>query len=346
MNTSKKTLNATKVPALIITLFAIIMLGYVLWIVDTQPRTDDAYVYADIINVVPEVSGRIIELPIMDNQEVRKGDLLFRIDPRLYKESLNAAHARLASLNEKIILTQRSVDAQQFFADSMKAAVRRSQVILEQTIDSYNRKKNLSYQRYVSAEELEQALTSKRSAQADLESTQMQAKQAIAAISSVKALEAQKEEIKAQIATAELNLEHTVVRAPFDGRVASLRTTIGQYASAQRAIFTLIDTSRWYVIANFRETDLKNVRPGIKASLYLMSDTQQRFEGEVESVSYGVLPDDGSDVSAGLPKVKRSINWVHVSQRFPVRIAVKDPLPELFRIGTSAVATLYPEPAR
>lgn len=153
----------------------------------------------------------------------------------------------------------------------------------------------------------------------------LQAQQASAAVSGVDALVAQRAEVEAQIAIAELNLEYTEVRAPFDGRVASLRTTVGQFASALKPVFTLIDTRHWYVVANFRETDLKGVRAGMPATVYLTSDTGKRFGGTIDSISYGVLPDDGGVVLDGLPRVARSINWVHVSQRFPVKIAVRDP---------------------
>ncbi len=241
----------------LIVVTALVLLGVVLWRLDRAPTTDDAYVYADTINVVPEVNGKIVEMPVRDNQPVKRGDLLFRIDPRPYQDALDQARARRVTLDRQIALTQRS-------------------------------------------------------------------------------------EVDAQIALAELNLEFTEVRAPFDGRVAALRTTVGQFASALKPVFTLIDTRHWYVIANFRETDLKDVRAGMPATVYLMSDTGRRFDGTIDSISYGVLPDDGGVVLEGLPRVARSINWVHVSQRFPVKIAVRNPDPETFRIGTSAVATLRP----
>ncbi|OAT50966.1 inner membrane component of a tripartite multidrug resistance system [Kluyvera georgiana ATCC 51603] len=133
------------------------------------------------------------------------------------------------------------------------------------------------------------------------------------------------------------------VRAPFDGRVVSLKTSIGQFASAMKPIFTLIDTRHWYVIANFRETDLKNIHTGTPATLLLMSDSGKTFSGKVDSIGYGVLPDDGGIVIGGLPRVSRSINWVRVAQRFPVKIMVDKPDAGLFRIGASAVASLEPQ---
>src|ERR1700761_5421115 len=329
-----------RLPAVAIVLIAIVLLCVVLWRLDRAPSTDDAYVYADTINVVPEVSGRIVELPVRDNQAVRKGELLLRIDPRPYQAALNQAQGRLDALNKQIALTQRSVNAQQYNADSVKAAVERARAVANQATDTLRRTEPLLGQGYVSAEEVDRARTAQRAAQAELNASMLQAQQAAAAVSGVDALVAQRAEVEAQIKIAELNLEFTEVRAPFDGRVVSLRTTVGQFASALKPVFTFIDTRHWYVVANFRETDLRNVRAGTPAAVYLMSDSGKRFTGMVDSIGFGVLPDDGGLVLEGLPRVQRTINWVHVSQRFPVKIAVNSPDPNLFRIGTSAVATL------
>jgi multidrug efflux system membrane fusion protein len=134
-----------------------------------------------------------------------------------------------------------------------------------------------------------------------------------------------------------------MVRAPFDGRVVNLDIAQGEYAATGRHLFTLIDTRAWYVIANFRETALKGIRPGMAAEVYLMSDPRRRFGGTVQSIGFGVFPQEGGSSSSGLPQVPRSINWVRVAQRFPVRIRVENPPPELFRIGASAVALIPPE---
>ena len=190
-------------------------------------------------------------------------------------------------------------------------------------------------QGFASQEDLHQARTAEKAARAELEATLLQAKQASAAVTGVDAMVAQRAGVLAQIALAELHLEFTEVRAPFNGVVVALKTTVGQYA------FTLLDDDRWYVIANFRETDLNNVRPGVAARITVMTNHNRTFNGVVDSVGSGVLPEGGS-VIEGLPLIQKSINWVHVSQRFPVKIAVSDPDPELFRMGASASAVLQP----
>ncbi|MCS2155811.1 multidrug transporter subunit MdtN [Scandinavium sp. H11S7] len=334
--------NKQKTTLIVLTVAALIVLALVVWRIDARPRTDDAYAWADTITVSPEVSGRILEQPVRDNQLVQKDALLFRIDPATYEAALKQAQAKLAGLNRQIELTQRSVNAQKFSAGSAKASIASAQADAKKAADTLRRLAPLLSQGFASAEEVDQARAANASAQSRLQSLQLQAKQAEAAVSGVDALVAQRAEIEAQIDIAKLNLAHTEVRAPFTGRVASLKTSIGEFVSAGKPVFTLIDTTHWYVIANFRETELKNIQEGTPARVWLMSDTGKTFDGQVDSISYGVLPDDGGSIIAGLPAVKRNINWVHVSQRFPVKIRVTNPDPHLFRVGASAVATLQP----
>ncbi|EEX0393599.1 TPA: multidrug efflux transporter periplasmic adaptor subunit MdtN [Escherichia coli] len=313
MESTPKKAPRSKFPALLVVALALVALVFVIWRVDSAPSTNDAYASADTIDVVPEVSGRIVELAVTDNQAVKQGDLLFRIDPRPYEANLAKAEASLAALDKQIMLTQRSVDAQQFGADSVNATVEKARAAAKQASDTLRRTEPLLREGFVSAEEVDRARTAQRAA------------------------------VEADIALTKLHLEMATVRAPFDGRVISLKTSVGQFASAMRPIFTLIDTRHWYVIANFRETDLKNIRSGTLATIRLMSDSGKTFEGKVDSIGYGVLPDDGGLVLGGLPKVSRSINWVRVAQRFPVKIMVDKPDPEMFRIGASAVANLEPQ---
>ncbi|MGF6636605.1 multidrug transporter subunit MdtN [Paraburkholderia sp. 35.1] len=330
-------------PAIVLILIATALLIFVIAMLDRSPRTDDAYAYADTIDVVPEVNGRIVELAVHDNQAVKQGDLLFQIDPRPNADAMARAKASLVALDRQIELTQRTVNAQQYNAESVHASVESAQAAAIQATDTLRRTEPLLPQGYVSAEDVDRARTAQRAAQAQLSAARLQAQQAAAAVSGVDALVAQRAVVMAEIAIAELNLEFATVRAPFDGRVVSLKTSTGQFASALKPVFTLIDTRRWYVVANFRETELKGIRAGTPATVYLMSDTSQHFRGVVDSVSYGVQPDEGGlALPGGLPHIQRSLNWVHVSQRFPVKIRIEDPNLDLFRVGTSAVAVLHP----
>ncbi|RKT27554.1 multidrug efflux system membrane fusion protein [Paraburkholderia sp. RAU2J] len=343
MATTVSTTSKRKWPAVILVVVTLLLLLFVIRLLDRAPRTDDAYVYADTIDVVPEVNGRIVELAVRDNQAVKQGDLLFSIDPRPYQDALTRGKASLVALDRQIELTQRTVNAQQYNAQSVRAAVERARAAAGQASDTLHRMEPLLSHGYVSAEDVDRARTAQRATQAELSAAQLQAQQAAAAVSGVDALVAQRAVVMAEISIAELNLEYSTVRAPFDGRIVSLKTSTGQFASALKPVFTLIDTRHWYVVANFRETELKGIRTGTPATVYLMSDTGQRFQGRVDSISYGVAPDEaGFALPGGLPRIQRTLNWVRVSQRFPVKILVDHPNPELFRVGTSAVAVLHP----
>jgi multidrug efflux system membrane fusion protein len=343
MESSSKKIPRNKLPALLLVLLAVVVLLVVIWRLDSAPATNDAYASADTIDVVPEFSGRIVELAVSDNQQVKQGDLLFRIDPRTYEMNLAKAEASLAALDKQIMLTQRSVDAKKYGADSVQATVAKARAAAKQASDTLRRTEPLLKEGFVSAEDVDRARTAQRAAAADLNAVLLQAQQAASAVSGIDALVAQRVAVEADIALTKLHLEMATVRAPFDGRVVALKTSIGQFASAMRPLFTLIDTRHWYVIANFRETELKNIHTGTPATIRLMSDSGKTFAGKVDSVGYGVLPDDGGLVLGGLPRVSRSINWVRVAQRFPVKIMVDKPDAEMFRIGASAVATLEPQ---
>jgi multidrug efflux system membrane fusion protein len=279
------TANRTKKrawPAIILVVLTLLLVVFVIRQLERAPRTDDAYVYADTIDVVPEVNGRIVELPVHDNQAVKQGDLLFRIDPRPYQDALTRGKASLVALDRQIELTQRTVNAQQYNAESVRAAVERARAAAAQASDTLHRMEPLLSHGYVSAEDVDRARTAQRATQAELSAAQLQAQQAAAAVSGVDALVAQRAVVTAEISLAELNLEFATVRAPFNGRIVSLKTATGQFATALKPVFTLIDTRHWYVVANFRETELKGIKTGTPATVYLMSDTDQRFRGAVD----------------------------------------------------------------
>ena len=144
---------------------------------------------------------------------------------------------------------------------------------------------------------------------------------------------------EAALHSAELDLEYTRVRAPFSGRVVNLNISPGAFARSGTEVFTLVDTGTWYVMANFRETQLRHVPAGAPVDLYLQSHPGRRFRGTVVGLGWAVLPENGTSVN-GLPRVERALDWIRLAARFPVRIKVEDP-DESFRIGASAVATVH-----
>jgi multidrug efflux system membrane fusion protein len=147
---------------------------------------------------------------------------------------------------------------------------------------------------------------------------------------------------QAAIDTARYNLDHCKVVAPFDARVTNLTISQGAYAHSGEQAFTLIDTRVWWAVANFRETQLQQIKPGMEADIYVLSRPDVRFKGVVDSIGFGVTPDADliGRLTPGLPDVQRTLNWVHLASRFPVRVRLLDPDQGFFRLGESAVVVI------
>ncbi len=183
------------------------------------------------------------------------------------------------------------------------------------------------------------AIAAKQAAGANLQASQSKLGEAQHTVDTVETLEAQRASRAAKVQQAELNLEWTSVRAPFDGYVTNMNISQGAYAHVGTPMFTLIDTSHWWVLANYRESKLKHIHRGQHVQVYLMDQPNRRYDGVVDSVGRGVFPEDGGSAD-GLPNVDRTLNWVHLSARFPVRIRVLNPDPEAFRIGATAITVV------
>ncbi|HEY6271986.1 MAG TPA: HlyD family efflux transporter periplasmic adaptor subunit [Terriglobales bacterium] len=201
-------------------------------------------------------------------------------------------------------------------------------------------------------EALKQAQSQLRLSQAGLRSAEAQYEQSDAVLEQSKALHAQavhavttleplinqRGERAAAVKDARYNLDNCRVYAPFDARVTNLTISEGAYAHIGQQVFTLIDTRTWWAVANFREGQLRHIVPGMRADVYVMSKPDVRFSGVVDSISFGVNPDPDlvGRLEPGLPDVQRTLNWVHLASRYPVRVRVENPAPELFRISASA----------
>ncbi len=193
---------------------------------------------------------------------------------------------------------------------------------------------------------LNSALAQRARSEAGLGQSQAQAIQSQRAIDILEPLIAQRGSRAAAVGTARYNLDHCRVYAPFNARVTNLTTSEGAYAHIGQQLFTLIDTRAWWIIANFRETQLKHIIPGMRVDVWLMSNAGRRREGVVDSTGYGVVPDPTilGLVTQGLPDAQRTLNWVHLASRFPVRIRVSDS-DGLLRIGENAVVIVRGEKA-
>jgi multidrug efflux system membrane fusion protein len=179
-------------------------------------------------------------------------------------------------------------------------------------------------------------------ATASAEQSTAQFHQSQSSVLTLDPLVAQRQGRTAAIANAEYNYNQCRVYAPFDARVTNLVISEGAYAHVGQEIFTLIDTRVWWALANFRETQLKHIQPGMTADVYVMSDPGLRFTGVVESTGYGVTPDPSivGRITPGLPDIQRTLSWVHLASRYPVRIRIQSPPSDVIRLGESAVVVI------
>jgi len=179
-------------------------------------------------------------------------------------------------------------------------------------------------------------------AKASAQQSTAQFQQSQSSVLTLDPLVAQRPGRAAAIENAQYNYNECRVYAPFDARVTNLVISQGAYAHVGQEIFTLIDTRVWWVLANFRETQLRYVQPGMSVDVYLMSDPGSRLRGVVESIGYGVTPDPSvlGRITPGLPDVQRTLSWVHLASRYPVRIRIESPPPGRMRLGESAVVVI------
>ncbi|HXM49517.1 MAG TPA: efflux RND transporter periplasmic adaptor subunit [Pyrinomonadaceae bacterium] len=336
-----------KLVALLIVFGAVVLTLYVWSVLERHPRTDDAAARANVVGIVPRARGQIVKLAVQDNQLVKQGDLLFEIDPADYEQALDRAKSALAALDQQIEIGRAQDEELKFGVKAAEAGVQRATAQLKQSEDSLHRLEPLLPKHFATAEQVDEARTKVAVAAQEVATEEQKLNQARAQLSQLQTLLAQRPGAVAAVKQAELDLSYCKVTAPFAGRVINLNISGGAYASIGVPVFSLLDTTKWYVVANFREAELRHMAPGSPATVYLVSAPNQRFRGKVQGIGWAVKPEGEIDLPpAGVPYVKRELNWVRVAQRFPVRIEVENPDPNLFRMGASAVAIIDGPPAR
>lgn len=396
----RPTRRGTIISALIV-LAAVVSGIVVVYDITSYPRTDDAEIVANFIGIAPLVEGPVVELPVHDNQPVKKGELLYKIDDRPYLYALQNALAAQAQLegdieneNRRIASQVSNVQVAEAGSQSARAndlranddiqagqaAVQAATAGLEQaradadyavgnlhriepllakefvTPDDVHRAKSLAESKQAAVQaaqsqlavakaKLLSATAAKQQARAQVTQSQAQVAESGHAVSVIAPLIAQRGSRAAAVRLAQYNYDQCSVVAPFDARVTNLTISEGQYAKVGQQMFMLIDTRTWWVLANFRETQLSHVRPGESVDVYLMSDSHTRLRGVVESAGYGVTPDPDvvGKLTQGLPDVQRTLNWVRLASRYPVRIKLIDPPPGVLRMGQVADVVMRPD---
>jgi membrane fusion protein, multidrug efflux system len=349
---------------------AVILGLYVLYRTNYHPRTDDAEIFANFIGIAPQVDGPLIRLNVKDNQFVRKGDLLYEIDERPYQYAMENAiseqsalegqivdeERRIAALVSAVSVAQANIHSAEAEVADAERGVGRTRAEWTYANNNLHRVEPLLEKQFVTVDQVDRARTSETAqaealrqaesqlalSQARLKSILAQHEQARHAVTTLEPLVNQRGAKAAAVKNARYNLNNCGVYAPFDALVTNLTISEGAYAHVGQQMFTLIDARTWWAIGNFREGQLKRITPGMKADVYVMSRPNVRFAGTVDSIGFGVTPDPDriGRLGPGLPDIQRTLNWVHLASRYPVRVRVDNPTPDLFRVGESAVVTI------
>ena len=299
------------------------------------PYTSQATVQTFVVRMAPEVAGRVIEVKVVDNQRVKAGDMLFRIDPQPFTISLAQAEARLAGVGQTIGAStaavtsaqERLIEAQAK-RDNVREQANRVLQLVEKGVYAKARKDTAT-------KELEVAEAAVREAASEVE----RAKQELGPQGSDNP---QVREALAAVEQAKLDLLHTTITAPSDGAITNLQLTEGEFVAVGQAALTFIDTSDAWINANFRENSLENVKAGDPVELVLDTLPGRVFDAKVQSIGWGVS--QGSiDPETGLPKINEPMGLVRNPQRFAVMIEPNraDYVPGSVRYGSQANVIVY-----
>ncbi|API59871.1 secretion protein HlyD [Tardibacter chloracetimidivorans] len=295
--------------------------------------TDNAYVRADKVSVSSEVGGRIVAVYVKENQQVKAGDLLYRIDAEPYEIAIAQANAQIAQAQVDIATLR-----QTYAANTSSIAAARDVVTYAQ--QTYNRNLALMERGFNTRAKMDEAHHQLVQAEEDLRNAEAEAAEDRARLQSGTTTAGVNPVIAAAIAArdqAELNLARTEVRAPVDGIVTQAsRLQLGQMAIEGLPALTIVASKRVWVEANFKETELAKMLPGQRAEIRIDAYPDLKLKGHVESLGAGT----GSEFAI-LPAQNANGNWVKVTQRVPVRIAIDERSPRPLLAGLSATITVF-----
>jgi membrane fusion protein (multidrug efflux system) len=296
-------------------------------------ETDNAYVKQTMAAISSDVAGKIIEVDVKENQKVKAGDVLFKIDPEPFRIAVDQADAALAKAR---------LDVKQLKAayETAEAKLKADQATAEIRHRELTRSSELAGKGFAAASALDESRLAAQQADAQVDLSQKAVDAAAAALDgnpnapidshpTVQAALAAKEQ-------ASLDLARTTVRAPKDGIVSQVdKLNVGQYVSEGTQMLSLVETSDTWIEANFKETQLTDVRPGQKAVVTVDTYPGLELEGKVASIGAAT----GSEFSL-LPAQNATGNWVKVVQRIPVRIRVDEKGADILRAGMSSDVTV------
>jgi len=305
----------------------------------TNPRTEDAQVRANVIGVAPQVGGTITAIYVKDNQLVHKGDLLFELDSRPYAAEAEKAKAQLA-------LTELEIQAYKDQIAAAEAQLKQSEAKAAYAVDYAKRVQALVGNLYVTVDKNQLAQTEAITATDKVAQDKAALERARNLLGEQGDVNVRRVAAQAALRDSELKLSYCKVYATCDGYVTNLQITPGAYAAVGEQIFSLVDRKIWYVLANFRETDLKRMRPGMSADVYLMAESGKKLRGIVQGVPKAVValnsPSNNAPGGEGLlSRVNPTIDFILLAQRYPVRIILDEKEEHSFRMGGTASVIIH-----
>lgn len=284
--------------------------------------TDNAYVQGDIAVLSPRIEGNVASIAVGDNQPVRAGDPLILLDPKDWQARLDQAKAALQEAQAAVTTARRQVAQQHSTIEAAAAAIIQAQAEQARAAADATRAATLSSAGWASRQSNDQAIADARKAAASLASAEAQknaAEQQLAVLQAqVSQAEAKRENAEAAVRLAENNLSYTVIRAPFDGIAGNRAAEIGQHVAPGTQLIAVAPMpTQLYVVANFKETQLRRMRPGMKARLVPDIDPAAAVTGRVDSLA----PATGALFSL-LPPENATGNFTKVVQRVPVKLRI------------------------
>ena len=309
--------------------------AYLYWNYERQrPSADDATLMANYVWISPRIDGQVAAVQVANHQRVAAGELLFRIDPRPFQAALDRAQSAerlvrqdIAVRKVKVRAAAAKLDGAQSDLDEAKAEAERVSNLVERGDEPQ-----------LKGIQVRDAL---RAAQAALADARAELDVAREQLGPADAQQARIDEAAAAVALARLNLDWTRVEAPAAGWVTRMRLRPGDVVTSAEQLFVLVEDGPWWVQANYKETKLGAVAPGMPAEVRIDSYPDRRFHGRVESIG----PASAASFSL-LPAQNTTGNWVKVTQRIPVRIELEPMASDApYRLGASASVTVLTEDA-
>lgn len=350
MNTSNKPNNkryAQRAVAILIVVIVLVVTATAGWMLlkhaRSNPLSEDAVIQADIVHISSAIPGQLKALHVQDGARVSKGDILFELDPTVYELQVQQAQAQVAIAESAQTSTGRRISAETDNAQIANEQIRRARTNLALAESTLRRLTPLAAKGYVAQQELDTAKTAVNDARISLSQAQSQFSAAEHLVGQMDGTEAAVMNAKATLGLAQKALSDTVIHAPSDGLVVGLTVSPGERMISGQSLFTLINTNTWHATGFFLETDLDKIRIGQCAAVYVLANPKKELKGRVSSIGWGVNNAEMVSLPRSLPYVQKSLNWVHVAQRFPVRIALESAPEELMRMGASASVVVRSE---